>query len=82
MYTTNGLGLRQAAGMAVATALMLLLLPATAAAGQAPQATSGEPALVRSAASLARSATTPLTMGAGYQRVGLPPGRSKGRRAA
>ena len=74
MYTTYGLGLRRAAGMAVATALMLaLLLPATAAAGQAPQATSGEPALVRSAASLARSATTPLTMGAGYQRVGVAP---------
>ena len=73
MYTTYGLVFRRVAGMAVATALMALLLPATAAASQAPEATSGEPALVRTAASLARSAATPLSVGAGYQRVGVAP---------
>ncbi len=52
---------------------MALLVPATAAAGQNPRSESGEPVLVRTAASLARSASAPLTVGAGYQRVGVAP---------
>ena len=78
MFTTYGLVFRRVAGMAVAAALMSLLLPATAAASQAPEATSGEPALVRTAASLARTATSPLTVGAGYQRVGVAPRKVRG----
>ena len=73
MYTTYGLVCRRVAGMAVAAALMALLVPATAAAGQNPRSQSGEPVLVRTAASLARSASAPLTVGAGYQRVGVAP---------
>ena len=74
MFTTYGLVCRRVAGTAVvAAALMALLVPATAAAGQNPRSESGEPVLVRTAASLARSASAPLAVGAGYQRAGVAP---------
>ena len=85
MFTTYGLVCRRVAGTAVAAALIALLLPVTAgaAAGQNPGTQSGKPGLVRTAASLARSATTTaLTVGAGYQRVGVAPRRSRERRGA
>ena len=81
MFTTYGLVFRRVAGTAVAAALIALLLPVTAgaAAGQNPGTQSGEPGLVRTAAGLARSATTTaLTVGAGYQRVGVAPRTVRG----
>ena len=81
MFTTYGLVCRRVAGTAVVAALIALLLPVTAgaAAGQNPGTQSGEPGLVRSAAGLARSATTTaLTVGAGYQRVGVAPRTVRG----
>ena len=81
MFTTYGLVCRRVAGTAVAAALIALLLPVTAgaAAGQNPGTQSGKPGLVRTAASLARSATTSaLTVGAGYQRAGVASRTVKG----